>query len=348
MPKFLSYILVATALVWAQQVSPTINSSPSREFGQPQLLSSLNSIAPNLVEGRELDAPIALAFDTSASPPILYIVDNVDNRVLAYKNPGSLTTCGTGNATCGFADLQIGQRDLTGTLPGCPPDGTGLSTGFALPTGIAVDSSGSVYVADSGNNRILRFPAPFKQTGTLLIPDLIIGQPSIGTNQANQGKNAPSAQTLSLTNRVSALAIDPSGNLSGDRSGNNRVLRFPVSQLAPNTVQPAADVVLGQTDPTLSALPAPPPNIRRASRQGHPERTRRHYLRCQRRDVRLRPIQPRIVFSRAVLNGHTGIPDSGPVGSTIPSARDCEPIFPGRSARLGHQWHELVCVQCRK
>ena len=87
MLKFLRYILAATALVWAQQVSPTINPSPSREFGQPALLSSLNSIAPNLVEGRELDAPIAVAFDTSATPPILYIVDNANNRVLAYKNP---------------------------------------------------------------------------------------------------------------------------------------------------------------------------------------------------------------------------------------------------------------------
>ncbi len=256
MTKCLRYFLVATAPVWAQ-VSPTINSSPSREFGQPALLSSLNSIAPNLVEGRELYLPIALAFDTSASPPILYIVDNGNNRILAYKNPASLSPCGAGNIACGFADLQIGQRDLTGTLPGGPGQ-PGLSAGFNAPAGIAVDSSGSVYVADSGNNRILRFPAPFKQTGSLAVPDLIIGQANLATNQPNQGQNFPSAQTVSFNGKLVGLAIDPSGNLWITDPGNNRVLRFPVSQLAPNTSQPAADVVLGQTSASLSALPSPP------------------------------------------------------------------------------------------
>ncbi len=258
MTKFLRYFLVATVPVWAQ-VSPTINPSPSREFGQPQLLSSLDSIAPNLVEGRELYGPIAVAFDTSVSPAILYIVDNANNRVLAYKNPANLTPCGAGNTGCGFADLQIGQRDFTGTLNG-GPGGLGLTAGFTQPTGIAVDSSGSVYIADTGNNRILRFPAPFKQTGSILAPDLVIGQPSLNSNLPNQGQNAPSAQTLSFYNKIAGLAIDSSGNLWVTDPNNNRVLRFPVSQLAPNTSQPAADVVLGQTSANLSSLPSPPPN----------------------------------------------------------------------------------------
>ncbi len=256
MRKSLRYFLVATFPAWAQ-VSPTINTSPSREFGQPALLSSLDSIAPNLVEGRELYQPIAVAFDTSASPPILYIVDALNNRVLAYKNPSSLSPCGTGNTGCGFADLQIGQRDLTSTLAGGPGQ-LGLSTGFNTPAGIAVDSRGSVYVADSGNNRILRFPAPFKQTGSLAVPDLVIGQASLAANQANQGQTLPNAQTVSFNGKIVGLAIDPAGNLWVTDPGNNRVLRFPVNQLAPNTAQPAADVVVGQTSAGLSALPQPP------------------------------------------------------------------------------------------
>src|SRR5262249_337816 len=168
MLKIYSYLLAAAPIFAQQGVSPQINNFPSREFGQPKLLpSGLNSAAVNLVEGRELNAPFAIAFDTSANPPILYVVDTNNSRVLAWKNPNSLAPCGIWNASCGFADLVLGQRagDFTATLTGGP---SAFQTGFRGPTGIAVDSNGNVYVADSGNNRILRFPAPFKQTSALL------------------------------------------------------------------------------------------------------------------------------------------------------------------------------------
>src|SRR5580700_9321206 len=88
------YFLVATMPLWAQ-TSPTINSLPSREFGQPKLLTTLNSVAPNLVEGRELSGPTSLAFDTNAKPPILYVVDSLNNRVLAWRNSSAIGVCGT-------------------------------------------------------------------------------------------------------------------------------------------------------------------------------------------------------------------------------------------------------------
>src|SRR5271170_1325736 len=93
MLKYCLYsFLLPVSTLWAQTqaVSPQINTFASREFGQPQLLPALNSIAPNLVEGRELYSPLGIAFDTSTTPPILYIADQGNNRVLAYPNPGSL------------------------------------------------------------------------------------------------------------------------------------------------------------------------------------------------------------------------------------------------------------------
>ena len=266
MMKFCRYLLVATAPVWAQPVSPTINGSPSREFGQPTLLpSGLNSVAPNLVEGRELNGPYAVAFDTSASPPILYIADTFNNRVLAYQNSTAISVCHTGGgANCGSASLVLGQRDLTGTLPG-GPGSPGLSVGFSFPTGLAVDAGGNVYVADAQNNRIMRFPSPFKQTSSLLTPDLLIGQANFNSNQPNQGQNLPNAQTLSFSSsnlRQIGLAIEPgTGALWVTDPGNNRVLRFPVSQLAPNTNQPAADLVLGQTSLNVGTLASPPAGV---------------------------------------------------------------------------------------
>ena len=240
---------VASAALWGQ-VSPTINQFPSREFGHPKLLLPVTSGEPNLVEGRELNGPSSIAFDYSVNPPILYVADTFNNRVLAFQDPDKFTTCGLNNPGCGFATLAIGQRDLISTLGQGP--GTALSAGLLLPSAVAVDGAGNLYVVDAGNNRILRFPQPLQQTGSLLTTDLVIGQTGISSgNQANQGQNRPTAQTLAFfTGNFyrSSLALDSSGNLWASDPGNNRVLRFPAAQLKPNTVQPSADLVLGQVD----------------------------------------------------------------------------------------------------
>ncbi len=268
--SFLSVVLAGAFAFGQQAVSPMFNGVPSREIGQPALVQPLNSDAPNLVEGRELNTPFAIAFDTSVSPPILYIADTYNHRVLAWNNPASLLPCGINSyaAHCGAANLVIGQRDLTGTLPG-GPGSPGLSTGLAYPSAIAVDANGNLYVADAGNNRVLRFPAPFKQTSPLLSVDLVIGQKTVSSgNQSNQGLQAPSAQTLSFAPGGGALragiAIEPSGAADPGAlwvtdPGNNRALRFPVSQLTPNTINPAADIALGQQTLTNGTVATAPP-----------------------------------------------------------------------------------------
>src|SRR5579884_1455495 len=152
-------VLAATAHVLSAQT--TFATFPSRIVGQPFLQQTgvLTSIAPNLVEGREFFSPQAMAVDTSTNPPILYVADTGNNRVLAWKNA-------TGFQKGDFADLVIGQRDLYSTSAQGP--GTPLSTGLAQPSGLAVDKNGNLYVADSANNRIVRYPKPFQQTSQLL------------------------------------------------------------------------------------------------------------------------------------------------------------------------------------
>ena len=256
-------VLAAAAPMLAQNCSSpppvtqpavTINCVPTREFGQTSLTTPPISPSPNLIEGRELWNPSGIAFDASGH---VYIADTGNNRVLGFKNANNLSQ---GN----FADLVIGQADVYSSFPLGP--GTSLSTGLNAPTGLAVDASGNLYVADSGNNRILRFKTPFTQTPGNLPVDLVIGQKTTSSGNApNQGLGAAvSATTLNLssvgnpTNSLilqAGLAIDKSGTLWVADVGSNRVLGFPSSSLTANTSLPPASVVLGQNGFTSSAAP---------------------------------------------------------------------------------------------
>ncbi|HYL78313.1 MAG TPA: hypothetical protein VEU96_29250 [Bryobacteraceae bacterium] len=241
------FFVVAAQLGVAQTPPSTqFNIVPSRIVGQPTLQQQgvLTMAAPNLVEGREFSNPQAIAIDTSASPPILYVADTGNNRVLAWKNAFGFTK---GD----FADKVIGQRDLFSTTAQGP--GRDLSTGLNQPVALAVDKKGNLYVADAGNNRILRYPSPLAQTGDLLPVDLIIGQKDLGGRNPNEGLNAPTEKTLAFANNSGAfnagLTFDAQGNLWVSDPINNRVLRYPVSALGSSASnEPAADLVLGESD----------------------------------------------------------------------------------------------------
>jgi uncharacterized protein (TIGR03437 family) len=251
-PFFVMALIVAAPL--SAQV--TFNPVPSREFGQHLLPLPGNpptSSAPNLIEGRELNGPASIAFDYSVTPPTVYIADVGNNRVLGWKNS---TTLSQGN----FADIVAGQLDAYSNVPGGP--GTAASTGMYLPVAVAVDTQGNLYVADAGNNRILRFP---KGLSTGSFPNLVIGQASFSSGGfANQGQAAPTSKTLFLSTGgvyyQTGMAFDSQGNLWVTDGGNNRVLRYPAASLAAGTQQMAADTVLGQTSFVSNQPPQPPSN----------------------------------------------------------------------------------------
>lgn len=236
------FAFIVSIPVWGQ-VSPIINDFPSREFGQAKLLNPPVSGAPNLTEGRELNAPTGMTFSSSGA---MYVADTSNNRVLAWRS--APTSKGA------QADVVIGQRDFYSTFQQGPGgQGRNLSSGLALPESVAVDRSGNVYVLDGANSRILRYPNPFTQTNTPLLVDLVIGQKTQSSgNTPNEGNVAPSSKTVAFVSGnvvlPAGIALDAQGNLWVTDAVNNRVLRYPVSQLAAGTVEPAADIVLGQPD----------------------------------------------------------------------------------------------------
>ena len=112
-------------------------------YGQ---LGSLTSNTANNggISANSLDDPTAIALDSSGN---LYVVDNRNHRVLFYP-PGSTT-----------ATQVYGQL---GSFTTAVPDQGGVSANsLYYPWGVALDSSsGNLYVADAGNDRVLGYPAP--------------------------------------------------------------------------------------------------------------------------------------------------------------------------------------------
>ncbi len=139
----------------------------------------------------------------------LYVADWNNHRVLRYDDPlGSDAT----------ADGVIGQPDLDS---GDPNNG-GLAMGLQLPIDVAVDGTGSLYVADAGNNRVLVYHHPKTDD----IADAVFGQlDNLSTGDANHGLGFFMTDADGLFG-ASGLAVDSGCNVYIADTENSRVLRF--------------------------------------------------------------------------------------------------------------------------
>ncbi len=92
-------------------------------------------------------------------------------------------------------------------------------------SGVAIDPSGNVWIADTGNNRVLRFPASQLNT-TLPVADLVLGQFNFTTNTLPNTNGVAPQLTPNLLNQPLSLAFDSQGRLYVS-DAYARVLFFP-------------------------------------------------------------------------------------------------------------------------
>ncbi len=188
-------------------------------LGQPDITTVT---APSPPTAASMRLPIGVASDGT----ILAVADTDNNRILLWK---SLPTT-TGQP----ADLVLGQPDFVSFSAGSPK-----ATTMRGPQGVWVQN-GMLFVADTGNNRILIWTSI--PTSNNQPANLVLGQPNFTSGGQYDLTN------LSLTTAASLLASPTSVTSDGTHLfvadlGFNRVL---IWNKIPTQNQQPADVEVGQ------------------------------------------------------------------------------------------------------
>ena len=142
-----------------------------------------------------LVAPGAMAFGGNG---VVYVVERLYHRVRKIDLVRGVITTVAGNGQEGFAG--DGGQAVAATL--------------SFPAGVAVDPSGDLYIADTGNNRIREVAA---RTGIITT---VAGNGVRGFG----GDNGPARSAV--LNRPDGIAADSSGNVFITDSGNHRVRKI--------------------------------------------------------------------------------------------------------------------------
>jgi sugar lactone lactonase YvrE len=218
--------------------------------------------------GTGLQKPAGIAIDTAGN---VYIADATANAVLEFAS-GSTTSVslGTGlSAPTGVAvdgagnvfiadtgnnrvvEVPVVNGALSNTAQTCVAGAASSTPACALtlvlsgPSGLAIDSTGNLYIADTGDNQIVQLVNHGGTFDTSLTQDFgsqLNGPLDVAVDAAGdiyiadsgngqiveiaQGSSGQALVAVGLSN-PSALALDASGSLIVVDQGNARVLRIP-------------------------------------------------------------------------------------------------------------------------
>ena len=191
-------------------------------LGQPDFNSG--NLFPTRAD--TLASPMGLVTDVNDN---LVVADYGNNRVLVYQWNEAGTIGPNANWVVGQETGTNPNDSFTFNAAPNPPNQRSMNG----PTSVTADLIGdAIYVADTGNNRILFFNSePIDN-----IADGLIGQPDYTSNTPNHG-----GLSASSLDGPTGLGLDAGNRLYVADTNNNRVLLF--DQINPDGV---ADEVLGQ------------------------------------------------------------------------------------------------------
>lgn len=187
----------ASGSLWVRDLSRILRFAPPFTDGMNASLvigaPDFTNLYPPAPAQNNLDNIGGIAFDAAGN---LWATDIGHNRVLRFSPP----------FTNGMnASLVLGQSDFVSESSGT------AANKFFQPgdrgTPITFDSAGRLWIADTENNRVLRFSPPFT---TGMSADLVLGQ-SVFTSSAALCHSFPN--TASALQASQGLAFDGAGNL---------------------------------------------------------------------------------------------------------------------------------------
>jgi sugar lactone lactonase YvrE len=157
----------------------------------------------------QLDLPVGVVVDGAGN---LYIADTRDQRIRRV------------NLSSGIIDTVVGNGKICNSNQACGDGGPPLKASLFNPTGVALDGSGNLYVADTGDHRIRKITGGFPN-GTI---NTVAGS---GVQGFSGDGGVPTSAEMDLPN---ALFVDSAGNLIIADSGNQRVREVASAQI--NTI----------------------------------------------------------------------------------------------------------------
>ena len=207
-------------------------------------------------------SPTGVALDSSGN---IYVVDQGNHTIRKVTSAGVVTTLAglagssgssdgtgsaarfnnpTGVAVDGGGNLYVSDTNnsiirkvtpggLVSTLAGLAGNsgnvhGTGSTARFNFPTGVAVNGSGTVFIADTNNNNI-----------RYLTTDGLVGNLAGGGEPGSIDNNGDSARF----NRPSGVAVDSSGNLYVVDQGNSTIRKITPATWGVYTIGGTAGVI---------------------------------------------------------------------------------------------------------
>jgi len=193
---------------------------PDRVFGQPDFVTTTSAASST-----KMDTPYGVWID---SQDRLWVADSSNNRVLRFD---SISTKASGAA----ADAVLGQGSFATSTSGV------TSSSMDFPESVTVSSSGTLFVADANNNRVLRF-ANASSLGNGAGASAVLGQVNFTTNT--------SGLTATTMGATTGVLITSSDTLWVTDRGNKRLLRFDGAST--KATGSAANGVVGQPNFTTN------------------------------------------------------------------------------------------------
>jgi sugar lactone lactonase YvrE len=174
-------------------------------LGQLNFMDTAADCTRNLIS-----RPSAIKLDASEN---LWVTLYGNNRALRFNAP----------FTSGMnASKVLGQADY---ISGDANRGIAVADNSLFhPESIGLDSTGNIWIADSDNNRVLRFNTPLTNG---MSADRVLGQADFVSNSPNQG-GAIDASTLDYP---AGIVFDSAGDIWVSDKKNNRIFKYekPIS-----------------------------------------------------------------------------------------------------------------------